>query len=765
MRLWNFALLLLVGSLSYSQVAVGESEPAGGHSYQAEVSKMLEILIHSLYTNRSIFLREIISNASDALDKIKYQYLTNPKHPKNKDGEEPGFDIHLKVDHEKRTLSLRDGGVGMTKDELVAHLGSLGASGTKKFVEKLDETESKTPDDVNTLIGQFGVGFYSVFLVSDTIKVISKSDNSDKQWIWESKGDGKFQIYEDPEGNTLGRGTELLIYLKKDADEYMEEFKLKEIIHRYSQFVHFPIYLWNVKPKEKPKDKDDEDKDKEEESDIVIDEEEDKPEEESVTEATPEPEVEQWIWEHVNEHEPIWVREQAEVTEDEYVSFYKSMSHEYEDPMFHYHFASKGDDVGFKSILYVPGRAPHEGYDARKGAAHDNIRLYVRRIFITDEFKDLLPRYLSFVRGVVDSDDLPLNVSREILQESSIIKLIKKKLVRKCIEMFIEMAENESGVKARRKLRKKKREDGGEDYSYSKFWREFGKNIRLGIIEDGSNRQRLARLLRYPSSTTEMKSSEASTSLDAYVKRMKPRQKDIFYVTGESSSKLSKLAVVEDARNHGIEVLLMDDAIDEYVVASLTQYDGKNLVNLSKEGVHLEELTDYEKEIEALREKKYASFIEWFNKIIEDKTTRKVHKIVLGKRKTEQPLVLSSPSGGMTPNLARILKGQTLGDNRMYVRDAEKIIEINYLHPAVDEIFNRYQENAEDDVAINAALLLYETACHQSAFEIDEVHNYAARMYSMIAQGLDVEDHTTLLVEKASDYEAPREEAKAEEEL
>ncbi|KNH01393.1 lipophosphoglycan biosynthetic protein [Perkinsela sp. CCAP 1560/4] len=757
MRFWSIALVLAIASVSSSPTMAVEENVAesGGHSYQAEVSKMLEILIHSLYTNRSIFLREIISNASDALDKIKYMYLTNPKSPKNKDGEEPTFDIHLKVDHEKRTLTLRDGGVGMTKDELSAHLGSLGASGTKKFVEKLDDTESKTQDDVNTLIGQFGVGFYSVFLVADTIKVISKSDNSDEQWIWESNGDGKFQLYEDPNGNTLGRGTELVIYLRKDADEYMEEFKLKEIIHRYSQFVHFPIYLWNVKQKEKPKAKDENEEDSE---DIVIDEEnEDEKQEEVVSEEKNEPEVEQWVWEHVNEHEPIWIRDPAEVKEDDYVSFYKSMSHEYEDPMHHYHFASKGDDVGFKSILYVPGRAPHDGYNSKKGASHDNIRLYVRRIFITDEFKDLLPRYLSFVRGVVDSDDLPLNVSREILQESKIIKLIQKKLVRKCIDMFVEMAEDESGIKQKRKLRKKKREDGGEEFSYSKFWREFGKSIRLGIIEDSSNRQRLARLVRYPSSTTEFKATESSTSLNEYISRMKPRQRDIFYVVGESTSKLSKLAVVEDARNHGIEVLLMDDAIDEYVVASLTQYGGKNLVNLSKEGVQLEELTDYEKEIEVLREKKYATFIQWFSKIIEKATHRKINKIVLGKRKTEQPLVLSSPSDGMTPNLARILKGQTFGDTRMYVKDAEKIVEVNYLHPAVEEIFNRFQEDENDEVSMNAALLLYETACHQSAFDIDEVHNYAARMYAMIAQGLDVENHNTRLTEQASDYEAPQE--------
>ena len=760
MRFYNAILLLAVGSLAF-QTSVDVSEPeakGSGHSYQAEVSKMLEILIHSLYTNRSIFLREIISNASDALDKVKFLYLNSPKTPRNKEGEEPGFDIRLKIDHENRTLTLRDGGVGMTKDELAAHLGSLGASGTKKFVEKLDGNENKTQDDVNSLIGQFGVGFYSVFLVADSIKVVSKSDNSDTQWVWESKGDGKYLLYEDPRGNTLGRGTELIINLKRDADEYMEEFKLKEIIHRYSQFVHFPIYLWNVKPKEKPKDKEDKEEDGE---DIVIDEEKEEGKEEVVEEDNSAPEVEEWIWEHVNEHEPIWVRDAEKVTEDEYCAFYKSMTHEYEEPMYHSHFVSQGDDVGFKSVLYIPGRAPHDGHDSKKGAAHDNIRLYVRRIFITDEFKDLLPRYLSFVRGVVDSDDLPLNVSREILQESRILKLIKKKLVRKCIEMFIEMAENERGVKAQKTRNRKAEKNHGEEYSYSKFWREFGKSIRLGIIEDGSNRQRLARLLRYPSSTTEYKTDESSTSLKDYISRMKPRQKDIFYVVGESSAKLSKLPVVEDARNHGIEVLLMDDAIDEYVVASMTQYEGKNLVNLAKEGVQLEELTDYEKQIEAQREKKYSKFVEWFTKIVEKATDRKVYKVVLGKRKTEQPLVLSSPSGGITPNLARILKGQTLGDTRMYVKDAEKIVELNYLHPAIDEIFVRFQENDDDKVATNAALLLYETACHQSAFEIDEVHNYAARMYAMIAQGLDVEDHQTMFTEKASDYET-KEEVKEE---
>lgn len=388
----------LVALLVFGEESSNKGTPIG---FETDVKKMLDILINSLYTDHKIFLREIISNASDALDKIRFLYLTNPKDPKNDAGEAPTMDIRLRVDRDKRLFILRDGGVGMTKEELQKNLGSLGTSGTKKFLEKMKDNQD------SNLIGQFGVGFYSVFLVSDRVRVASKSDDSDKQYVWESTGDGTFYIYEDPRGNTLGRGTELELELKKDADMFLELDKIKDIIHRYSEFIHFPIYIETIKVEKVPKKKDETADAKPEDEAEVKEESEEKKEEEF-------DHVQKKDWELVNENKPIWLRKASEVTEEEYNKFYKALTKDYEDPMYFTHFSAEGE-VEFRAVLFIPGRAPYNVFDT--SASHNNIRLYVRRVFITDEFKDLLPRYLNFIKGVVDSDDLPLHVSREVLQD------------------------------------------------------------------------------------------------------------------------------------------------------------------------------------------------------------------------------------------------------------------------------------------------------------------------------------------------------------
>jgi len=726
------------------------------YGFQAEVSKMLDIIINALYTNRNIFLREVISNASDALDKIRFLYLTNPKEPKSDAGVEPTMDIRIKVDKENRLLTIQDGGVGMTRDDLVKNLGSLGTSGTKNFVEKLKES-----NDAN-FIGQFGVGFYSVFLVADEVRVSSKNDDSDKQWVWKSKADGEFFIYEDPRGNSLGRGTELELTIKKDAEEYLESDKIQEIATKYSEFIQFPIYVQVSKTEKVPKAKDDEEPEKkdDEEGEVKDEEEEKEPEMEEVT---------TFDWKLVNENKPIWQRKPDEITEEEYFAFYKAVGKDYEDPLYYAHFSAEGE-VEFKAILFVPAKAPTQMFDMNQ--VHSNsIRLYVRRVFITDEFKDLMPRYLSFIRGVVDSDDLPLNVSRELLQESRILKIIKKKLIRKALAMLKELAEEDQAQEEDEDAEKKEEtaeaaEDAEEkeaeekktkkEPKYPKFWEEFGRNLRLGLIEDGTNRSRLTKLLRYKTS----KSDDKYASLDDYVERMPEKQKGIYYLVGENMDKLKQHPALEDALSRGVEVIYMTDAIDEYVVGHLTDYSGHKLVNIAKEAPKYDEDDDERaKKVQAKRKEAYQPLCDW----LKDTLGETVQKVVITQRKTDAAMIVSSPTHGLTANMARIMQGQALGEKGMMgQQEAKRIVELNHLHPIIDEINKRVKVDKEDQSAKDTSAVLFELASLQSGFGIDDSKSLQSRMNRMLRAGLDIEENAPFVEEE--EYEIEEDEPEPEEE-
>lgn len=733
---------LLVFAIVGEEASSGKGSPIG---FQTEVGKMLDILINSLYTNRNIFLREIISNASDALDKIRLLYLTASKESPNDAGEVPTMDIRILVDREKRQFIMRDGGVGMTKDELANNLGSLGTSGTKKFLETM-----KDGNDAS-FIGQFGVGFYSVFLVADKVRVASKSDDSDKQWVWESAGSGTYFLYEDARGNTLGRGTELTMELKKDADEYLELDKIKEAIHKYSEFIHFPIYIQTTKKEkvakakseaadseEKPVDNDGEVKDE-------------KKEEEEVEEVTT------TDWELVNQNKPIWTRKAKDITEEEYNKFYKALTKDYDDPMYYTHFSAEGE-VEFRSILFIPGRAPQSIFDT--SVAQANIRLYVRRVFITDEFRDLLPRYLNFIKGVVDSDDLPLNVSREVLQESRILKIIKKKLVRKALGMLADIAA------ADKRLEEKKDDDEDKDATtdekedstgnkqlkeatYSKFWEEYGKSIRLGMIEDGSNRQRLTKLLRYKTSKNEAKYS----SLEDYVSRMPESQKDIYYISAESIEKIKQSPVLEDAIKRDVEVIFMTDAIDEYVVGHVTDFSGKKLINLAKEGVRFEDESKKDKQIDAKRKEKYAVLFKWLKTTLGDS----VKKVILTKRSTSEAMILSSQQHDVTIRMAQIMRGQALGDKTSEQQTAKRVLEINHRHPVIEEIFKRIKVSESDSVAEDIAWVLFDTANLQSGFDVEDTLAFSKRVNRLLRQGVDIAVDAPLIVDDPNEFDLEEE--------
>uniref|UniRef100_A0A8C7QX45 Histidine kinase/HSP90-like ATPase domain-containing protein n=1 Tax=Oncorhynchus mykiss TaxID=8022 RepID=A0A8C7QX45_ONCMY len=564
-------------------------EKSEKHVFQAEVNRMMKLIINSLYKNKEIFLRELISNASDALDKIRLLSLTN----EDALAANEELTIKIKSDKEKNMLHITDTGVGMTKEDLIRNLGTIAKSGTSEFLNKMTEVESEG-QSTSELIGQFGVGFYSAFLVADKVIVSSKHNNG-TQHIWESDSN-EFSVIEDPRGDTLGRGTTITLVMKEEATDYLELETIKNLVRKYSQFINFPIYVWSSKTEtvEEPIDEDTEAEEKDAtEDEVEVEEEEDEKEDKPKTKKV---EKTVWDWELMNDIKPIWTRPAKEVEEDEYKAFYKTFSKDTDEPLSHIHFTAEGE-VTFKSILFVPAAAPRGMFDEYGTKKNDFIKLFVRRVFITDDFNDMMPKYLNFVRGVVDSDDLPLNVSRETLQQHKLLKVIRKKLVRKTLDMIKKIAE--------------------EQYN-DKFWKEFGTNIKLGVIEDHSNRTRLAKLLRFQTSN----SDTVLASLEQYVERMKDKQDKIYFMAGTSRKEAESSPFVESLLKKGYEVIYLTEPVDEYCVQALPEFDGKRFQNVAKEGIKFDE-SDKAKETREALEKEYEPLTTWMkDSALKDKPTR-----------------------------------------------------------------------------------------------------------------------------------------------
>ncbi|GKU90113.1 hypothetical protein SLEP1_g4153 [Rubroshorea leprosula] len=719
--------------------------------FQAEVSRLMDIIINSLYSNKDIFLREIISNASDALDKIRFLSLVDKE--VLGEGDTAKLEIQIKLDKEKKILSIRDRGIGMTKEDLIKNLGTIAKSGTSAFVEKM-----QTSGDLN-LIGQFGVGFYSVYLVADYVEVISKH-NDDKQYVWESKADGAFAISEDTWNEPLGRGTEIKLHLREEAGEYLEESKLKDLVKKYSEFINFPIHLWASKEVDVEVTSDeDETSDEETSKSSTSEEGEDEDTEKSEDEETEKkPKTKKakettYEWELLNDVKAIWLRSPKDVTDEEYTKFYQSLVKEFGDekPMSWTHFTAEGD-VEFKAVLFVPPKAPHDLYESYYNTNKANLKLYVRRVFISDEFDELLPKYLSFLKGLVDSDTLPLNVSREMLQQHSSLKTIKKKLIRKALDMIRKIAEedpDESSDKDKTEVDTSS-DDDEKKGQYTKFWNEFGKSIKLGIVEDATNRNRLAKLLRFEST----KSDGKLTSLDQYISRMKPGQKDIFYITGTNKEQLEKSPFLERLKKKNYEVIFFTDPVDEYLMQYLMDYEDKKFQNVSKEGLKLERDSKTKELKETFKE-----LTKWWKGAL---ASENVDDVKISNRLDNTPCVVVTSKFGWSANMERIMQSQTLSDasKQGYMR-GKRVLEINPRHPIIKELRERVANDPEGESLKQTAYLIYQTALMESGFSLNDPKDFANRIYSSVKSSLNINPDAA--IEEEEEVEEPEAENEAKE--
>ncbi|KAJ8772784.1 hypothetical protein K2173_027961 [Erythroxylum novogranatense] len=717
--------------------------------FQAEVSRLMDIIINSLYSNKDIFLRELISNASDALDKIRFLSLTDKE--VLGEGDNTKLEIQIKLDKEKKLISIRDRGIGMTKEDLIKNLGTIAKSGTSAFVEKM-----QTSGDLN-LIGQFGVGFYSVYLVADYVEVISKH-NDDKQYVWESKADGAFAISEDTWNEPLGRGTEIRLHLRDEAGEYLEQSKLKDLVKKYSEFINFPIHLWASKEIDaEARADDDESSDEEETSESSSSEEEGESEtsedDEDKEEKPKTKKVKETIyeWELLNDVKAIWLRNPKEVTDEEYTKFYNALAKDFgeDKPMASSHFNAEGD-VEFKAVLFIPPRAPHDLYESYYNSNKSNLRLYVRRVFISDEFDELLPKYLSFLKGLVDSDTLPLNVSREMLQQHSSLKTIKKKLIRKALDMIRKIADEDPDEVNNDKKDTEDSIDNEKKGQYTKFWNEFGKSIKLGIIEDATNRNRLAKLLRFEST----KSDGKLTSLDQYISRMKSEQKDIFYITGPNKEQLEKSPFLERLKKKGYEVIFFTDPVDEYLMQYLMDYEDKKFQNVSKEGLKIKD-----SKVKELKES-FKELTKWWKGALA--ASENVDDVKISNRLDNTPCVVVTSKYGWSANMERIMQSQTLSDasKQAYMR-GKRVLEINPRHPIIKELRERVLKDPEDESVKQTAQLMYQTALMESGFVLTDPKDFASRIYDSVKSSLDISPDAT--VEEEDDSEEAEAETETKE--
>jgi molecular chaperone HtpG len=622
--------------------------------FQAEVKQLLQLMIHSLYSNKEIVLRELISNASDAADKLRFEGLSNGALYEN----DSDLKIRISFDKAARTITISDNGIGMRREEVINNIGTIAKSGTKEFFQNLTGDQAK---DAN-LIGQFGVGFYSAFIIADKVTLVTRRAGETEATQWQSTGEGDFTL---ETVEKAGRGTDVILHLRADEDEFLNDWKLKTIIRKYSDHITLPIVMKKSEWKDGEDGKGGE----------MVQTDED---------------------ETINKASALWARSKNDITEEEYNEFYKHVSHDYENPLAYTHSRVEGKQE-YISLLYVPSKAPFDLYDRER---RQGIKLYVKRVFIMEDAEKLMPQYLRFVRGVIDSADLPLNVSREILQDSRDVEAIKNGSVKKVLGLLEDLAEN-------------------KPEEYAKFWAEFGRVMKEGPGEDWANKDKIASLLRFAS--THADNETQNVSFKDYIARMKPEQEAIYYITADTFAAAQHSPHLEIFRKKGIEVLLMSDKVDEWLLGSLTEFEGKKLQSIAKGDLDLGKLQDEsEKEAQKKVEEDAKSLVERI------KTTlgEAVKEVRVTHRLTDSPACLVAGEHDLSGNLARILKaaGQKAPDSK-------PILEINPSHRLVE----RLKAESDDAKFADYAHVLFDQALLAEGGQLEDPASFVKRMNSLIA--------------------------------
>ncbi len=622
--------------------------------FQTEVKQLLNIVINSLYSNREIFLRELISNASDAEDKLRFASLSKPELLE----EDPDLAIRLNFDQDAGTITIQDNGIGMTRDEVIENLGTIAKSGTSDFLNQLTGDQQKDAK----LIGQFGVGFYSSFIVAQEVEVVTRKAGTDASEgvRWVSSGDGQFTI---ESVEDAPRGTTVILHLSEDAKDFADGHRLRHLVKKYSDHISFPVRM----PPESTGEEDDENK-------------EDKPAEETVNEAT-----------------ALWTKSRSEISEDEYKTFYKHIAHDFEDPLTWSHNRVEGS-LDYTSLLYVPGRAPFDLYNRE---ASRGLKLYVQRVFIMDDAEQFLPLYLRFVRGVIDSNDLSLNVSREILQNDSTVESIRTALTKRVLDMLKKLANN-------------------EPEKYQQFWDQFGQVLKEGPAEDFGNREKIAPLLRFASTHTG--EATQNVSLDDYIGRMKEGQEKIYYLCADAHQAAKSSPHLEIFRKKGIEVLLLSDRIDEWMMGYLSDYEGKHLQDITRGALDLDEVeSEEEKKEQEEASKEHEPLLERIKKVLEDR----VKEVKVTKRLTESPACLVVGDYDMGHQMRKIMEaaGQP-------VPDSKPIFEVNVDHPLVQRLENEQSEDRFGDLA----QVLFDQASLSSGEQLEDPGSYVSRLNRLLLE-------------------------------
>ena len=639
--------------------------------FQAEVKQLMQLMIHSLYSNKEIVLRELISNASDAADKLRFEALANSALYEN-DSE---LKITVGFDKTARTVTISDNGIGMSRDEVIANIGTIAKSGTKEFMQKMAADEAQASSGVESqaanLIGQFGVGFYSAFIIADKVTLTTRRAGSADAVKWQSAGEGDYTL---EAATKASRGTEITLHLRKDEDEFLNDWQLKSIIRKYSDHITLPIMMQKSEWKEG-----------ETGADGVQ-----KPGEMVLTDEL----------ETINKASALWARAKNDITADEYNEFYKHVSHDYQAPLAYSHSRVEGKQE-YISLLYIPTKAPFDLYDRER---RHGIKLYVKRVFIMEDAEKLMPQYLRFVRGVIDSADLPLNVSREILQDSRDVDAIKNGSVKKVLGLLEDLAQ--------------KKNDKGEAEDYAKFWDEFGRVLKEGPGEDFANKDKIASLLRF--ATTRIDTASQGISFNDYIAKMQPEQKAIYYITADSFAAAQHSPHLEIFRKKGIEVLLLSDKVDEWLLGSLTEFDGKKLQSIAKGDLDLGALeTDTEKEIQKKIEEEAKTLIERVKTTLGDavKEVRVTHRL------TDSPACLVAGEHDLSGNMARILKAA--GQN---APDSKPILELNPAHKLVQRLENETEEAKFSDLAH----LVFDQALLAEGGTLNDPASFVKRMNSLL---------------------------------